>query len=197
MNDRVVAQQLPAVLEAIGRDSRAIGFTMASEPQTGSIIRTLAASKPGGRFLELGTGTGIGTAWLLDGMDSSSRLDSVDNDPDAVAVARRHLGGDRRATWHLTDGSEFLARLPPSQFDFIFADAWPGKFTGLDLALSKLRPGGIYVIDDLLPQPNWPDDHAPKVAALIARLETRDGFLATKLAWASGLMILVRLGSDS
>jgi hypothetical protein len=54
----------------------------------------------------------------------------------------------------------------------------------------------VLLVDDLLPQPNWPDDHAPKVSALVARLETRAGFLATKLAWASGLMILVRNASD-
>ena len=53
------------------------------------------------------------------------------------------------------------------------------------------------MIDDLLPQPNWPEDHAPKVAALVAQLDNRAGFVATKLAWASGLMILVRVGSDS
>jgi predicted O-methyltransferase YrrM len=76
---------------------------MASETQTGSIIRLLAAAKPGGRFLELGTGTGIATAWLLNGMDSGSQLDSVDNDPQALAVARRHLGGDPRATLHLAE----------------------------------------------------------------------------------------------
>ena len=169
---------------------------MASEPQTGFLLRTLAASKPGGRFIELGTGTGVGAAWLLDGMDLASRLDSVDNDPEATAVARRHLGGDPRAKWHLADGADFLAGAPPSSADFIFADAWPGKFTHLDLALSKLRPGGIYLVDDLLPQPNWPADHPPKVSALIAQLESRAGFLATRLDWASGLMLLVRAWSD-
>jgi len=44
------------------------------------MLRTLAASKPGGRFLELGTGTGIATAWLLEGMDERSTLISIDND---------------------------------------------------------------------------------------------------------------------
>jgi len=191
VNDRLVAQ-VPTVLEAIHRDSRAIGFTMASEPQTGSLIRTLAASKPGGRFLEIGTGTGIGTAWLLDGMDAGSRLDSVDNDPNAVAVARRHLGGDRRATWHVRDGAGFLAQLPQSAFDFIFADAWPGKFSDLDDTLALLRPGGLYVIDDLLPQPNWPEGHAPKVPALVADIARRPEFVTVTLAWASGLMLAVR-----
>jgi hypothetical protein len=69
---------------------------------------------------------------------------------------------------------------------------WPGKFTHLDRALSLLAAGGVYFIDDLLPQPNWPDGHAAKVPALIADLEGRDGFVSTKLAWASGLMMLVR-----
>src|SRR5438067_1197333 len=78
--DDLNATELPHSLEAIRRDTEQLGFTMASEPRTGSLLRTLAASKPGGRFLELGTGTGVGTAWLLDGMDATSCLESVDTD---------------------------------------------------------------------------------------------------------------------
>jgi hypothetical protein len=51
------------------------------------------------------------------------------------------------------------------------------------------------VIDDLLPQPNWPDGHAGKVEALVADLEERRGFAAVRLAWASGLMLVVRQGA--
>jgi predicted O-methyltransferase YrrM len=191
MNDRDVAH-IPAALDAIRRDTDAIGFTMASEPQTGSLLRTLAASKPASRFLELGTGTGVGTAWLLAGMDNASRLDSVDRDAAVSAVAQRHLGDDPRVTFHVSDGAGFLTRMGSQRFDFIYADTWPGKFTHLDLALSLLRPGGIYFVDDLLPQPSWPEDHGPKVPGLIARLDSQPGFVATRLAWASGLMILVR-----
>ena len=165
---------------------------MASEPKTGSLLRTLAASKPGGHFLELGTGTGIGTAWLLAGMDTGSRLDSVDRDAAVLEVARRHLGNDPRVTFHVAEGGAFLEQARQQQYDFIYADAWPGKFSHLGLALSLLRVGGIYFVDDLLPQPNWPEGHAPKVPVLIGELERQQGFVATKLAWASGLMILVR-----
>jgi hypothetical protein len=49
----------PKVLPAIWFDTRASGFTMASEPLTCSLLRTLAASKPSARFLELGSGTGL------------------------------------------------------------------------------------------------------------------------------------------
>src|SRR5438093_2016791 len=162
MNDQEISR-IPAAVAAILRETRQLGFTMASEPRTGSLLRVLAASRPGGRFLELGTGTGMGTAWLLAGMDAGSRLDTVDSDRTVLDVAQRHLGHDPRVSFHLVDGAEFLARATPETFDLIYADAWPGKFTHLDLALSLLRVGGIYVIDDLLPQPSWPDRHAPSV----------------------------------
>jgi predicted O-methyltransferase YrrM len=125
-------------------------------------------------------------------MDSASRLESVDTDATFVAVAERHLGSDPRVSFHVMDGAEFIRQAPPRQFDLIYADAWPGKFTDLDEALALLRPGGMYVIDDLLPQANWPEGHAPRVPALIERLERRREFVTVKMAWASGLMIVVR-----
>ena len=193
MND-APGVEAPEVLRAITADSERLGFTMNSEPRSGALLAALAASKPGGRFLELGTGTGYGTAWLLAGMDPESRLDTVDVDAEVVAVARRHLGGDSRVAFHVADGADYLGKLPPRQFDLIYADALPGKFTHLEEALSGLRAGGIYFVDDLLPQPNWPTDHAPKMPRLIEALERRAEFATVKLHWASGLMLLVRRG---
>jgi predicted O-methyltransferase YrrM len=191
MNDAEPRSQ-PAALAAIVAGTAALSFTMISEARVGALLAALAASKPGGRMLELGTGTGHGTAWLLAGMDSASMLETVDTDANVVAVARRHLGADRRVAFHVMDGAEFLATTGRGSFDLIYADAWPGKFSHLDQALALLAPGGIYVIDDLLPQPNWPDGHAPKVPALIDDLERRGGFATVRLAWASGLMLVVR-----
>ena len=191
MNDHEITD-VPSTLDTIRQETERVGFTLGSEPKTGALLRALAASKPGGQFLELGTGTGVGTAWLLSGMDASSHLVSIDSDAKVSDIARRSLGHDPRVTFHLGDGGEFLRKATPQQFDFIYADAWPGKFSHLDGALSLLKIGGIYFIDDLLPQPSWPEGHATKVPVLIADLERRRGFVATKLAWASGLMILVR-----
>jgi predicted O-methyltransferase YrrM len=193
-DNRIVS---PAALDAILQDTHAIGFAMASEAKTGTLLKALAASKPAGRILELGTGTGVGTAWLLAGMDPDARLDSVDNDPAAQQIARRHLGHDPRVTFHLADGAAFLRQLPPRTFDLVYADTWAGKFSDLDRALALVRAGGVYLIDDLLPQPNWPEGHAAKIPGLINDLEGRAGFAAVKLAWASGLLILVRTGAAS
>jgi predicted O-methyltransferase YrrM len=191
LNDRDL-RRTPAGFDRILRDTIDLGFTMISEPKVGALLAVLAASKPGGRLLELGTGTGHATAWLLAGMDAESRLETVDTDATVVDVARRHLASDPRVTFHIADGGDFIRAARKNQFDVIYADAWPGKFTRLDETLALLRPGGFYVIDDLLPQPNWPEGHAPKVPALIADLERRSEFASVKLAWASGLMVLVR-----
>jgi predicted O-methyltransferase YrrM len=193
MNDTDVARTPPA-LAAIHADSARLGFDMASEPRTGALLAVLAAAKPGGRLLEIGTGTGVGTAWLLSGMDASARLDTVDSDRAVVDVAQRHLGDDARVAFRLEDGAAFLARADPDTYDLVYADAWPGKFTHLDAALACIRQGGFYVIDDLLPQANWPEGHGDKVDALIADLEQRRGFAVVRMAWASGLLLVVRQG---
>lgn len=188
---------VPATLEHILRDAAGIGFTLSSEPRTGALLRLCAASKPHGRLLEIGTGAGAGTAWLLAGMDRASTLTSVDNNAGVQAIARRHLGHDPRVTFLSQDGAGFLERSAGTRFDLVYADAWPGKFTHLSEALSLVAEGGIYFIDDLLPQPSWPDGHAAKVPPLVADLLGRPGFVSVRMDWASGLMMLVRTAADT
>lgn len=190
--DTLNASRVPAKLEAIRRDRESIGFAMSSVTEVGALLRSLAASKPAGRLLELGTGVGEGTAWLLDGMGPAARLDSIDNDPTVQAIAARLLGDDPRVRFEPVDGEAFLARGGRAQYDLIYADAWPGKFTHLEEALSLLTPGGIYVVDDLLPQATWPDNHSPRVDRLLFNLQRRPGFVCTTIPWASGVAMLVR-----
>jgi predicted O-methyltransferase YrrM len=187
--------RLPAAHARILARSQAIGFGLNSDVLTGSLLRTLAAAKPGGTFLELGTGCGLGTSWILDGMDRTSSLLSLDTDPDTQAIAREELGADPRLQLLLEDGGVFLARAA-QHFDLIYADAWPGKYSDLDRALALVKPGGLYVVDDMLPQPNWPAGHAVDAEALIARLTALAGFQATSLAWSTGLIICVRTISN-
>lgn len=185
----------PPILTKILTETHQLGFAMASDLLTGNLLRTLASTKPGGNFLELGTGTGCGTAWLLEGMDVASRLMTVENDRQAVAIAQRHLSHDRRLAFHIGDGGDFLTSIQnqAGSFDLIFADTWPGKYTHLDEALNLLKQGGIYLIDDMHPQPNWPADHPPKVAKLIEMLEKRQDLRLTTMQWSTGLILAVKI----
>ena len=185
----------PAALAGIIADTEAIGFAMASEPMVGSLLRTLAATKPCAHFLELGTGTGLSTSWLLDGMSKDSTLLTVDNEQKLLDIARKHLGGDTRLSIICDDGDRFVQTLAErkERFDFIFADTWAGKYRYLEEALGLLNKGGIYLIDDMLPQPNWPDGHPPKVDDLLAHLEQRKDMVITKMAWSCGVVICVKV----
>jgi predicted O-methyltransferase YrrM len=82
----------PGMVSQILEQTQALNFAMGSEALTGALLKTLAASKPGARVLELGTGTGLATAWLLDGMDDASRIISIGTDLQGQEVARRFLG---------------------------------------------------------------------------------------------------------
>ena len=182
----------PQALEAIQARTAELQFDMASEPRTGALLQMLAASKPCGRLLELGTGTGLATAWLLSGMDAGSSLISVDTDEEVQAVAREALCQDTRLKLVTHDGAAFLWRQPKKSFDLVFADAVPGKYEALDEALAIVKTGGFYIIDDMMPQPNWPEGHGEKAQALIERLAADERFVMLPMPWSTGIIVLVR-----
>ena len=185
-------RNFPPSYEAIDLATKLSGFTMASDVLTCSLLRTLAAAKPSGNFLELGTGTGLSTAWILDGMDENSSLISVDNDQHFLEIARTHLGNDKRLELILSDGGEWIEKNSDMQFDYIFADTWHGKYLVLDQALLMLKKGGFYIIDDMLPQPNWPEGHAEKAIALMSELAGNESLVITEQHWATGIVIGVK-----
>jgi predicted O-methyltransferase YrrM len=191
MNEEII-QPLPATYNKINEATQASGFKMASDILTCSLLRTLAASKPSGKFLELGTGTGLSTAWILDGMDDDSSLVSIDNDNQVLEIAHQFLGDDKRLTLISIDGAEWVNNNSECRFDYIFADTWHGKYLLLDKVLSMLNKGGLYIIDDMLPQPNWPDGHHEKAINLVHHLNAREDLLLTKQAWATGIVIATK-----
>jgi predicted O-methyltransferase YrrM len=68
----------------------------------------------------------------------------------------------------------------------------PGKYELFEEAIQLLKPGGMYVIDDMLPQPNWPAGHAEKADAFIHMLELKEDLVFTKLKWSTGIIIAVK-----
>lgn len=77
-------------------------------------------------------------------------------------------------------------------FDLIFADAWPGKYSEVEEILELINIGGLYIIDDILTQANWPDGHQENVDKLIQYLENRKDFNLTKMNWSTGIIIATK-----
>lgn len=183
---------LPKGFAAIEIASKSIRFTMPSDLQTGALLQTLVSSKPKANVLEIGTGTGLATAWLLAGMDADSSLLSIDNEQLYQSIADNILGDDKRLKLLCTDAGHWLDENKDDKFDLIFADAWPGKYANLDAALNSLAAGGMYVIDDMMPQPNWPAGHEDNVVKLVADLESRTDLQLVKMAWSTGILIATK-----
>lgn len=187
-----INQSFPKAYNKIMEATSASGFSMASDILTCSLLRTLAASKPAGKMLELGTGTGLSTSWILDGMDEQSSLISVDNDPVFLNIADNFLKDDNRLQLITADGGQWVEANRHQNFDYIFADTWHGKYLMLDEVLAMLNPGALYIIDDMLPQPNWPEGHQEKAVKLVNDLAARHDLLLTRQVWATGIIIVVK-----
>jgi len=182
----------PKYFQEIMEATKSIGFDQLSDTQLGSLLSTLITSKPNSKILELGTGSGLSTVWILNGMDKNSTLQTVDNDEQLVKIAKQYLSDDERVEFFIENGEDLILRTEPNSIDFIFADTWPGKYNHLEETLNLLKSGGIYLIDDMLPQENWPDGHNIKVDNLVRYLENRDDLNCTKLNWSTGIIICTK-----
>ncbi|MEX0359462.1 MAG: O-methyltransferase [Allomuricauda sp.] len=182
----------PNVYATLLSKSDEIGFTMPSDMYIGTFLKTLVASKPAGHFLELGTGMGLSLAWMLEGMDNTSKLISVDNDMNLIQIAEGFFGGDERLQLICADGEDWIVQNQEEKFDLVFSDAWPGKYSLLEETLGLIKVGGFYVIDDMTEQPNWPEGHLTYVSSLVDKLETRQDFTITKMDWSTGVIVAVK-----
>jgi predicted O-methyltransferase YrrM len=182
----------PPGMAPIVEATRALRFVFASDLRFGTLLRVLAASKPGGRLLELGTGTGVGTAWLLDGMDAAARLVSVDRDAKVQDAARKALGHDPRVGFVTGDATDYLAAQPAQSCDLLFADGGVGKLNGFEAALRVVKIGGYFIGDDLMPQLLQDAGRAAQVEAFRDMIRARTDIAVVEMEWSSGLVIAVR-----
>jgi predicted O-methyltransferase YrrM len=55
-----------------------------------------------------------------------------------------------------------------------------------------LKKSGIYIVDDMLPQPNWPEGHEEKAKAFGKKIESYNDLIITKLEWSTGIIMAVK-----
>ncbi|MCU1591836.1 MAG: O-methyltransferase family 3 [Frankiales bacterium] len=122
----------------------------AIDASTGAVLRLLAASVGAKAAVELGTGAGVSTLWLLRGLAPDGVLTSVDADGEHQRLAKASLteAGVASGRVRLIQGRalEVLPRLSESAYDLVFCDAARSENADyLAAALTLLRPGGLVV----------------------------------------------------
>jgi predicted O-methyltransferase YrrM len=186
---------LPALVRAAAEKAEAAGFAYSCDPDVGRLLSVLAAGVPaGGRVLEIGTGTGVGTAWLVDGLMPRTDVTvvTVEHDPARAGRARQ---GDWPGFVAFRTG-DALEELPGlGTFDLIFADSPAGKQERLDLTLAALRPGGTVVVDDMREFGNstWPQEFRHKQEKVRRTLLEDPALVAVDLAdHGTGVILATR-----
>ncbi len=148
-----LVQRAYAVARGIGfpvsADDPGRGRGSASLPDTGRFLAMVAAGCQGGRIAELGTGAGIGAAWIASAMPPDCTLLTAEIDPLRAEAATRLLAADPRVRVLTGDAARLV--LAEGPFDLIFADCGVRQPAAFAELVGCLRPGGRIVMDDLTP----------------------------------------------
>lgn len=182
----------PALVAAAEGNARRLGFEMSCDPGVGQLLGVLAGAVPtGGRILELGTGAGVGLAWIVNGLAGRDDVEvvSVEVDP-VVGAAAATLGWPRAVALTIGDGLDLVA--DPEQWDLVFADAQGGKWEGLADTIRSLRPGGILLVDDMTPATFMNDEHRDKTAEVRLHLLSSAEVTSVEIAWSTGVILATR-----
>ena len=181
----------PLVVAATAR-ARQSGFPLSCEPAVGRLLAVLAAQLPeGARVLELGTGTGVGTAWIVSGLlpRADVTVTSVEKDPATAALA---AAGNWPPFVHLRHGDALDVLAEGGTFNLVFADAAGGKHDGLDRSVAALRPRGLLVVDDMTPQPGWAGSLRAAQGKVRQQLLSAAELTSAELAVGSGVILSAR-----
>jgi predicted O-methyltransferase YrrM len=194
MHDRFADEiaLLPEPVRMATERAEQAGFTMSCDPCTGRLLAVLSAAVPvRGRVLELGTGTGVGTAWIAHGLQGRQDVEVVTIEIDAATAALA-----AQYPWPpwvkllIGDAVEVTHRV--GSFDLVFADAQGGKWDGLDTTVAALRPGACLLVDDMTPGEFADDNHARKIGEVRDRLLGHPGLTSVEIAWSTGLILSSR-----
>jgi predicted O-methyltransferase YrrM len=149
------------------------------------LLQVLAGQRGRMRVAEIGSGCGVGSAWILSTLDPAAAFVTVEPDDERAAAVVQLLASDENARVLRAGWQDVLPAEAP--FDLLFADGG-GQATKTDESLlGLLAPGGTLLLDDLTPERPGPDpvrelwlDH-PRLVAAELRISVREAVIVGTL----------------
>ncbi|MFT4188425.1 MAG: class I SAM-dependent methyltransferase [Aeromicrobium sp.] len=166
--------------------SRQRGFITSTRHETGRLLAALAASRTG-RLAELGTGTGVGSAWLASGAPEDARIVSAELDP-ALAEEVQRIFADVESI-EIVSG-DWTAIETHAPFSLVFVDVRE-VMAEIDHLADLLEPGGIAVLDDFTPSPHWPPIVDGQVDSIREQWLTDERFVAVEMLIDEGASLVI------
>lgn len=183
---------IPSLVRAAIARARQRGFSLSCDPAVGRLLAVLAAHLPAGaRVLELGTGTGVGTAWITSGLLPRTDVSviTVEKDPGTAALAAQ---GDWPGFVELRCADALAMLAEAGRFDLIFADAEGGKWEGLGQTIAALAPHGMLIVDDMTATPEWSSEQHARQQRVRQTLLASPLLTTVELRHGSGVILSTR-----
>jgi predicted O-methyltransferase YrrM len=122
-------------------------------PQVGALLQVLATAISARRVIELGSGFGYSAYWFAQAVGPEGLVILTETSSERAAEARSFLerGGLRdRVRIVVGDGLEVIDRVG-GEFDIVFNDIDKERYPlVLEKAAAALRPGGLFISDNML-----------------------------------------------
>lgn len=170
-------------------------------PAAGQLLTVLAAAKGVTSAVEVGTGVGISTTYLLRGMPSGT-VTTIDAEPDHHKEARetvRASGFEANRVRMITGRAlDVLPRLADAAYDLAFVDAAKEEYpVYLTEALRLLKPGGLLVMDNALghgrtADPARRDEETTAIRATVRAVKADEELTPVLLHTGDGVLIAVK-----
>lgn len=123
------------------------------QPESAALLKTLVNIHNPQRILEAGTAIGFSACIMLDSMDKSGVIDTIEIDEEMASLAKiniERMGYSERIRIIVGDALEVMSCIN-STYDMIFIDAAKGQYGGyLEHAIRLLRPNGLLLSDNVL-----------------------------------------------
>ena len=179
--------ELPEIVTRAFDVSRKRGYASFCRNETGRLLATLAATRSG-TLAELGTGCGVGTAWLRSGIRDNASIVSAELDEKLAEAASEIFKGDDQVEVLAADWSTLRDRGP---FSLLFLDSGEPTEVGVDSIADLVEAGGIVVLDDITPCEVWPPITYGRVDTLREQWLTDDRFTTVEVMVAEDASVLI------
>jgi len=170
-------------------------------PLVGRLLHVLTRAIGARRVFELGSGYGYSALFFARAVGEGGQVHCTDRSPENLALAEDFLtraGVWNRVTYHREDASAALRRVGGS-WDVIYNDIdKEGYPETVDLAYERLRPGGLFITDNVLWSarvlPGGDDGSAATggVVEFTERLFAHPGFLTTIEPTRDGVAVALK-----
>ena len=142
---------LPPRVARAKATAAALGFEQSCRDEDGMLMHVLAARRGIERVAEIGTGTGVGTAWLASALAPGVLLVTAERDERLAEAGAELFADDPDVDVLHGDWREVLPAHSP--FDLIIVDSKDDP----DAVLALAVPGATIVVDDFSADRQRPD----------------------------------------